>query len=70
MVQGINSENKFLNQSFLISLTALGTVMESSTVKELREKIHEEESNLQKLMSDTDSIWEDMVLGGLTHISC
>ena len=33
--------------------------MESSIVKELREKIHKEESNLQKLMNDTDKIWED-----------
>ena len=33
--------------------------MESSTVRELREKIRKEESNLQKLMNDTDRIWED-----------
>ncbi len=33
--------------------------MESSIVKELREKIRKEESNLQKLMNDTDKIWED-----------
>ncbi|MBI3638933.1 MAG: hypothetical protein HY223_01305 [Thaumarchaeota archaeon] len=33
--------------------------MESSMVKELKEKIHKEETNLQKLMNDTDKIWED-----------
>ena len=59
MVQGINSRNEFLNQSFLISLTILEITMESSMVKELREKIRKAESNLQKLMSDTDKIWED-----------
>ncbi|TSA18797.1 MAG: hypothetical protein D4R72_01370 [Nitrosopumilales archaeon] len=33
--------------------------MESSIVKELKERIHKEETNLQKLMNDTDKIWED-----------
>jgi hypothetical protein len=33
--------------------------MGSSIVKELKEKIHKEEANLQKLMNDTDKIWED-----------
>jgi len=59
MVQGINSGNKFLNQSFLISLTVLEPVMESSTIKALKEKIHRKETDLQKLMKDTDKIWED-----------
>jgi hypothetical protein len=40
-------------------LIVLGTVMESSIVKELKERIHKEETNLQKLMNDTDKIWED-----------
>ena len=33
--------------------------MESLAVKELREKIRKKESDLQKLMNDTDKIWED-----------
>ena len=33
--------------------------MESISVKELKEKIRKKEANLQKLMSDTDKIWED-----------
>ena len=33
--------------------------MESTLVKELKEKIHKKEVNLQKLMNDTDKIWED-----------
>jgi hypothetical protein len=33
--------------------------MEPSIVKELKEKIRKEETNLQKLMNDTDKIWED-----------
>ncbi|HYL65518.1 MAG TPA: hypothetical protein VEU72_00010 [Nitrosopumilaceae archaeon] len=33
--------------------------MESSLVRELREKILKEEIKLQKLMDDTDKIWED-----------
>ena len=33
--------------------------MESGLVKELKEKIHKEETRLQKLMDDTDKIWED-----------
>jgi len=33
--------------------------MESVLVKELKEKIRKEETNLQKLMNDTDKIWED-----------
>ncbi|MGI0026831.1 MAG: hypothetical protein ACREAD_03205 [Nitrosopumilaceae archaeon] len=33
--------------------------MESSIIKELREQIHKEEMNLQKLMKDADKIWED-----------
>jgi len=33
--------------------------VESSIVKELREKIRRGEANLQKLMDDTDKIWED-----------
>ena len=44
---------------FLILLTVLGTVMEASIVKELKERIRKEETNLQKLMNDTDKIWED-----------
>ena len=59
MVQGIHSRNKFLNQSFLISLTVVRTAMESSVIKELKEKIYKETTNLQKLMDETDKIWED-----------
>ena len=33
--------------------------MESSMVRELKEKIRKKELNLQKLMNDTDRIWED-----------
>jgi hypothetical protein len=33
--------------------------MESALVKELKEKICKEETKLQKLISDTDKIWED-----------
>jgi hypothetical protein len=33
--------------------------MKSSIIKELKERIHKEETNLQKLMNDTDRIWED-----------
>lgn len=33
--------------------------MESHIVKELKEKIHQKEVNLQKLMIDIDRIWED-----------
>ena len=33
--------------------------MESLTIRALKEKIHKEETNLQKLMKDTDKIWED-----------
>ncbi len=33
--------------------------MESSIIKELKERIHKEEANLQKLMNDADKIWED-----------
>ena len=33
--------------------------MESLMIKELKEKIRKEETNLQKLMNDTDRIWED-----------
>jgi len=33
--------------------------MESRLVKELKEKIRKEETRLQKLMDDTDKIWED-----------
>jgi len=33
--------------------------MESLAVKELREKIRKKESDLEKLMNDTDKIWED-----------
>jgi hypothetical protein len=33
--------------------------MESAIVKELKEKIRQGEANLQKLMSDTNKIWED-----------
>ncbi|MGI0009244.1 MAG: hypothetical protein ACRD92_06465 [Nitrosopumilaceae archaeon] len=33
--------------------------MESAIVKELKEKIRHGEANLQKLMSDTNKIWED-----------
>jgi hypothetical protein len=33
--------------------------MESSIVKELREKINKKEMNLQRLMSGVDKIWED-----------
>ncbi|HWY36257.1 MAG TPA: hypothetical protein VNX68_16545 [Nitrosopumilaceae archaeon] len=33
--------------------------MESGLVKELKEKISKEETRLQKLMDDTDKIWED-----------
>ena len=33
--------------------------MESSIVKELKEKIRKEESDLQRLLNNTDKIWED-----------
>jgi hypothetical protein len=33
--------------------------MEPSIVRELKEKIHQKEMNLQKLMSDIDRIWEN-----------
>ena len=33
--------------------------MDSPIIRELKEKIRKEESNLQKLVSDTDRIWED-----------
>ena len=33
--------------------------MESPIVRELKEKIHQKEMNLQKLMSDIDRIWEN-----------
>jgi hypothetical protein len=33
--------------------------MESSLVKKLKETIRKEESDLQKLMDNTDRIWED-----------
>jgi hypothetical protein len=33
--------------------------MESSIVKELKERIRKGEANLQKLMNDIDKIWED-----------
>ena len=33
--------------------------VESSTIKSLKERIRKEEMNLQKLMKDTDKIWED-----------
>jgi hypothetical protein len=33
--------------------------MESSMTKELREKIYKKETNLQKLMNETEMIWED-----------
>jgi hypothetical protein len=35
------------------------TIMESLIVKELKERILKEETNLQRLMNDTDKIWED-----------
>jgi len=33
--------------------------MESGIIKELKEKIHQKEVNLQKLMNDIDRIWEE-----------
>jgi len=33
--------------------------MESGPVRELKEKIHKEETRLQKLMDDANKIWED-----------
>lgn len=33
--------------------------MESTLVKELKEKIRKGEANMQKLMSESDKIWED-----------
>ena len=33
--------------------------MEFPIVKELKEKIHQKEMNLQKLISDMDRVWED-----------
>jgi len=33
--------------------------MESAIVKELKEQIHQSETNLQKLMNDIEKIWED-----------
>jgi hypothetical protein len=33
--------------------------MESTAVRELKERIQQREANLQKLMNDTDKIWED-----------
>ena len=44
---------------FLISLTGFRNKVMDSTVQELKEKIRNEEANLQKLMSETDKIWED-----------
>lgn len=38
--------------------------MESSLVRELKEKIRKEEMHLQKLMNEADKIWEDT---GLDH---
>jgi hypothetical protein len=34
-------------------------VMESTVVRELKERIQQKEANLQKLMNDIDKIWED-----------
>ena len=33
--------------------------MESGIIKELKEKIHQKEVNLQKLMNDINRIWEE-----------
>ncbi|TLX83765.1 MAG: hypothetical protein E6L00_00030 [Thaumarchaeota archaeon] len=33
--------------------------MESGIIKELKEKIHQKEVNLQKLMNDVNRIWEE-----------
>ena len=33
--------------------------MESAIVRELKEKIHQKEVNLQKLMNDVNRIWEE-----------
>jgi len=34
-------------------------MMNSTTIRELKEKIHRGEVNLQKLMNDINKIWED-----------
>jgi hypothetical protein len=45
---------------FLISSSCFRKqVMKSTIVKQLKEIIYQREANLQKLMKDTDKIWED-----------
>jgi len=59
MVQRIHSRSNVIHSFSYIPIWFRNKVMESQVVKELKEKIRQGQTNLEKLMNETDKIWED-----------